>query len=367
MPFLTRPYAALLPFTTKPTDDAANSLFGLLSLMVWGLASHRTWVGIVMPSFFASNSSRIFCRPSVPFPMYRTRGTAWIFSLSQVSFPSTSTTPLSTVLAAVMMRSQYRRAISAVAFWCVIAVMVPFAFLLAFMIQMWAAASWWNSALLIADAISWSILLGSGTLSSLLRIRHLSAMLEPVVRAGAGLASFFWFRGGTVSHRLVGVGAGADVVAPFGVDVALGVGVVVGAGFGAGAGARFGFGFGFGVGAELSCCPGCSCWSSSGLFGSPVCVRSAGIEASRPTPSVSAFISSLWPRSVVATTLLTMSVMPLPHSTSSWWYTSRFSSLSSNHVFIPRHCASCSVVCVSSMFAIFAMVRCSCASSRAGC
>jgi hypothetical protein len=45
--------------------------------------------------------------------------------------------------------------------------------------------------LLIADAISWSILLGSGKLSSLLRIRRLSAMLEPVVRAVAGLPRFF--------------------------------------------------------------------------------------------------------------------------------------------------------------------------------
>jgi len=192
-------------------------------------------------------------------------------------------------------------------------------------------------------------------------------MLEPVVGAGARLASFFWYRGGTVSHRLVGVGAGADVVAPFSVDVALRVGVGVGAGSGAGARAGFGFGFGFGVGTDLSCLPGCSCWRSSGFFGSPVCVRSACIEASRPTPSVSAFLSSLWPRSVVATTLLTMSVMPLPHSTSSWWYASRFSSFSSNHIFIPRQCASCSAVRVSSMFAIFAMVRCSCASSRACC
>ena len=163
MPFLTMPCAALLPFTTKTTDDAAISLFYLLSLMVRGFGSHRTWVWIVMPSFSASNSSRIICRPSVPFPMYRTRGTAWFFSLSQVSFPSTFTTPLSTVLAVVMMMSRYRRAISGVAFWCVIAVIVPLAFLLAFMILMWAGAWWWNSALLIADAISWSILLGSGT------------------------------------------------------------------------------------------------------------------------------------------------------------------------------------------------------------
>jgi len=143
-------------------------------------------VGITIPSFSGSNSSRIFCRPSVPFPMYRIRGTAWIFILSQDSFCSTSTTPLSTVLAAVVMMSRYCRAISAVAFGCVMAVIVPLAFLLAFMILMWAGAFWWKSAQLVADAISWSILLESGTLSSLFNIRRLSAMLDPAVGARPG-------------------------------------------------------------------------------------------------------------------------------------------------------------------------------------
>ena len=151
-------------------------------------------------------------------------------------------------------------------------------------------------------------------------------MLEPVVGAGPGLASFFWFRGGTVSHRLVGGGVGADVVAPLGADVALGVGVGAdlgagagaGAGFGFGDGFGFGFGFGFSVSIDLSCLPGCSCWRSSGFSGPPVRVRSACIEASRPAASVSALLSSFWPRSVAATALATMSVMPSPHSRSSW-------------------------------------------------
>jgi len=326
MPILTKRCATLFHFTTKTTDDAAISLFCLLSLMVRGFASHRTWAGIATPSFFTLNSSRIFWRSSVPFPMYRTRGTAWIFSLSQDSFSSTLMTPLSTVLAAVMMMLRYCRAISALAFWYVIVVIALLAFLLAFMIRMWAGACRWKSALLIADAISWSILLGSGTFLSLLRIIRLSARLEPVVGAAAGLAGFFWFRGGTVSHSLAGVGTG--VVTAIGVDVVLGVGI----------GAGFGFGFGFG----LSCLPGCDCWSSSGFSGPPVCVASGCIEASRPAPSVSAFFSSLslWPPSVAVTTFVTMAVMPLPHSTSSWWDASYFSSLSSSHVFIPRHCAS---------------------------
>jgi len=180
-------------------------------------------------------------------------------------------------------------------------------------------------------------------------------MLEPVVGAGAGLPNFSWVRSGTVSHHLVSVGS--DVVASVSIHHVLSIGVSVGPRAGARFG--FGFGFGFGVGTNVSCLLGLGCWRSSGYFGSPVCVRSACIKASMLTPSVPTFVSSLWPRSVAAATLATMSEMPLPHSTSSWWYQSRFPSFSSNYVFIPPHCASCSAVCVSSMFAIFAMVRCS--------
>jgi len=324
-----------------------------------------------MTLFSASNSSRIFCRHSVPFPMYRMRDTAWIFTLSQVSFSLTSRTHFSTILTTMMIMSRYRIAISAVAFWCVIAVIAPFAFLLAFMILRWAGPCWWKSALLIANAICWSILLGNGTLSSLLKIRRLSAMLEPVVGAGAGWASYIWFCGGTVSHRLVGVST--DVVAPFRVDVALGIGASIGAGVGAGAGAGAGFGFGigfvfnFGIAIDLSCRPGGSYWLFSGIFSPPFCIRSASIEAFRATCSVSAFLSSLWSRSVPTTTPATMSAMPLPHSTSSRSYTSHFLPFSSNHAFIPCHWASCSAVCVCSMVTMFAMVLCSSASSWASC
>ena len=124
-----------------------------------------------------------------------------------------------------MMMSWYHSAISAVAFWCVIPVIVPLAFLLGFMILLWAGACWLKSALLIADTICWSIILGSGTFWSLLRIRSLSAKLYPVVGAGAGLARFCCFRCGTVSHRLVGVGTG--VVTAVSIDVVLRVGVRV--------------------------------------------------------------------------------------------------------------------------------------------
>jgi len=128
------------------------------------------------------------------------------------------------------MISRYRRSISAVPFRCVIAVIVPFAFLLTLMILTCAGSGCWNRALLTADAISSSIFLGRGLLSSLLKISRLSAMLDPEVgaRPGSGTLSslcnirrlavvldppgptgalWLWVRGGTVSHSLVGVGA----------------------------------------------------------------------------------------------------------------------------------------------------------------
>ena len=149
-------------------------------------------------------------------------------------------------------------------------------------------------------------------------------MLQPVVSAGPGLAGIFLFRGGTVSHGLVGVGVGADIVGPLRAEVTLGFGV--GAGLGAGAGAEFGFGFrfgfwfgfGFGVGIQLSYLPGCRCWCSSGFSGPPGWIRPGCIEAARPLGSVSALLTSFWPRSVAATALATMSMMPLPLSRLSW-------------------------------------------------
>jgi hypothetical protein len=44
---------------------------------------------------------------------------------------------------------------------------------------------------LIAEAISSSILLGGGMLTSLIKSRHLSAMLDPVVRVGCRPAGAF--------------------------------------------------------------------------------------------------------------------------------------------------------------------------------
>jgi len=188
-------------------------------------------------------------------------------------------------------------------------------------------------------------------LSCLFGIWHLSAILEPNVRAGAVLASCFWLGGANVPHRLVGIGT--DVVTPSDFDVALGIGFAACGGPGAGAWFNFGFGFGFGI--DFSWLPGCGCWGSCGLF--PAYVKSAWIEVSSPTPLVSAFLFSVQSRCVAVTVLACTSMMSLAHCTSSWWYASRFSCFSSNHLFSPRHCASGSAVSVSSMFAIFGMIR----------
>ena len=102
------------------------------------------------------------------------------------------------------------------------------------------------------------------------------------------------------SHRLAGVGT--NVITAIGLDVVLSDGV----------GAWFGCGFGLGFG--LSCLPGGDCSQSSGFSGPAIWVPSERIEASRPAPSVSAFLSSLflWSPPVAVTTLVAMSVMPLP-------------------------------------------------------
>jgi len=65
-----------------------------------------------------------------------------------------------------------------------------------------------KSALLIADAVCWFIWLGRCTPMSLLKIGLLSAILDPDVGAGPGLAVTLWLlvRGWTVSHLLAGVG-----------------------------------------------------------------------------------------------------------------------------------------------------------------
>jgi len=101
------------------------------------------------------------------------------------------------------------RAISAIVFWSVIAHSAPLAFLLAFIILMWASAFRWESALLIGDSISWFTVFRSVILSSILNIRCLCAMLDPAIGQGPGPSGSLSLqaRGGTLSSHLEGLGA----------------------------------------------------------------------------------------------------------------------------------------------------------------
>jgi len=160
--------------------------------MVPGFARHHGLVGIAKPLDSAWTSSSTFSRPSVPCLMYLIRGTARIYILYHDSFSSTSMIPSSTVSAGVMMTSWYKRAIATIACSSVIAVPAPLAILVAFIIWKWASAYWCKSALLIADLTSGSIFLRTGTLSSSVIMRRLSALPETAVGLGLGWRFSLW-------------------------------------------------------------------------------------------------------------------------------------------------------------------------------
>jgi len=120
-------FCAIIPLITKTTDDALLCPLCCCSLMVCGIDSYHTCVGIAMPCFSAWICFFIVCRPSVLLPIYLNHGTEWIFSLSQALFPSQLMTPLSTDLAARMIMLWHRRANCAVGFRGMIAVIVPLA------------------------------------------------------------------------------------------------------------------------------------------------------------------------------------------------------------------------------------------------
>jgi len=212
----------------------------------------------------------------------------------------------------------YRRAISSVAFCCIIAIIEPLPFLLVFMILMWACAFWWKSALLIGDAMSLSIVLWSGILSYLLNIKHLSAIFDPPIRAGRGHIRTLWILapGGTVSHQLVGLG----------VD--------------------FGLGSCCGWACSLSCCLGLGwCCSWCPCSSPPSCIESGCFQSSSPPLSILAVLSlsvsgTSWPSASPFMIFPIMFLLHTRHTLSSSWLASNFSYLCCIHVIIPSHCAS---------------------------
>jgi len=294
------------------------------SLMVRLFATHRTCVGITMPSLSAWTFCRIMYRPSVQFPIYRTSSTVRVINRSQDSFSSTSRTSLYRILTAVMMILQYSSALSAVAFRCAIAVIAHLTMLLAFMVLLWAMACWWKSPLLIADAISWSISLRSGTLLSLLTIRCLSAMLYLVLKVGPGRAALYWLwiwilvQGLTVVHHVAGEGVGIDLGSCFSSGCCWSC--------------SFSFSLGFGC---------CYSWCSSGI---PFYIAPACCKASRTLLfclAVSSMFSNLasWFGAAsmifaLANCPTVMSAMPVPHSTLCLWRSFYIIFHSSRHSFM---------------------------------
>jgi hypothetical protein len=82
MSFLTKYFATLLPFTSKPTNDADISAFCFLSLVAQGFARNQTQVEIAMTPISALNSFCVFCRPFDPFSISHASGAAGIISLT---------------------------------------------------------------------------------------------------------------------------------------------------------------------------------------------------------------------------------------------------------------------------------------------
>jgi len=288
--------------------------------------------------------------------MYLTCGTLWIVCLSQDSYSSALITHLSTVPAPVRMMSRNNITIAAVTFlWVtaiivrlmflwVTAVIVPLGFLFAFMFRTWASAIWLKHALLIAEANSWSIWSGGGTLWCPLNIRLVSAMLDQAIGAGHVLelgptgVLCYWARGGTISHLLAGAGANIGLGSCCGLDCSCSSNV------------------------SFSCC--FSCWHISG---SPSCVVSACCEASSTAKSIFAALSLVFslascPGATLFMTIVIGIVLPAPHSLSSSWRVSHFCSLSCILVNIPSHCASSRGARASNTFVQCPTVRCSCSS-----
>jgi len=283
--------------------------------------------------------------------MYLTSPNAWTFSLSHDPFSSTSMTPMSTLPAGLITKSGSTLAITASVVWWCIATIAPFAISFTFLIWMWPGAFYKESSLLNPNAISWSILVGRQTLSSLLCIRRLSAMLDPVFGVGPGLADSIWrcVWGWNISRPRMAVGIGIGFGSCCGWDCYLSCSV----------------GLGFG------CC--CS-WR---FLGSLFCLVPACCEASSPVPCSLAVLShslfpACWanaalPALALASIFAVISVMPVPHSMLCFWQLSQSVSICSSHSFMPSHCISSCATCSYNILAILVTVWCSCVTLHTCC
>jgi len=295
-------------------------------------------------------SSRIICRPSVPSPRYLTSGISWTFSLSHDSFSSMSMTPLSTVRAALLMTSLYASAITAVAFWWVIAIIVPFVFRFTFIIRIWAGTFWWKRAVLVTNTISWSILLDSCTPLSVGKTRCLN-------HGWSG----YW-GGAWAGEYPLTLGTGLVYVPPSGrsgcwlrFQFLLLVRLLV----------ELQFGFRF----------GCCC--SERFSGLKPCMARPHCKATRllPSPIAVLYVSSFLvsrvgaasPTLALASTFTVMSPMTAPQSSLPLSWSSYFFTLPSSHSFMPCHCASLCAMSATSILAILSIVWCSWVTSCSCC
>jgi len=152
----------------------------------------------------------------------------------------------------------------------------------------------------------------------------------------------FWSCGRTVSHCLSCVAF--VIVFILGGWVGVGVGVGVGAGFGI----TFGC-CGSSHGSALHCC-------CSGPFIHSRCIFRACLDACRQLLATGSSCLSL--DIALARIFISISGIPVPHSTLSLWPSSHFLSQSSNYWFMPSHCVSSHVICASSILAILRTVWC---------
>lgn len=100
----------------------------------------------------------------------------------------------------MMMMLSNHRAVYGVGFRCMIAVIVPIAFLLVFMLLMWAESCSWKTTLLITDAISWSSFINKKYLGS--GVMTLSELTHSVRAIGDTQLADYSAPGVNTKHRI---------------------------------------------------------------------------------------------------------------------------------------------------------------------